>query len=345
MLFQELNRGTCKTYVLGCESTRQAALIDPLRERVDRYLAFLAYHQYQLRLAIDTHTHADHRTGTWELRDLTGARTVMHKRAPAPNIDVHVEDGDRLSLGTVELRVLSTPGHSPDGMSLYVGDRLFTGDSLLIHGTGRTDFLGGDPGVQYDSILGKLFRLPDATLVFPGHDYRGHGQSTIGEEKRTNPRLAGRTREDYVRLMNGLGLPLPQKIQEALQANQSAIDDDSLRFPPLSQLSQVGQLTPREVQAQLSSANPPLLIDVRQPDEYSGELGHIPGSRLIPLRELAPRVEEIAAHKTKEVVCICRAGVRSTTAAALLRGLGFERIWNMKGGMLDWNEAGLPVER
>jgi sulfur dioxygenase len=345
VLFQELNRGTCKTYVLGCESTRQAALIDPVRERVDRYLAFLAYHHYRLQLAIDTHTHADHRTGTWELRDLTGARSVMHERAPAPNIDVHVNEGDRLSLGTLELRVLSTPGHSSDGVSLYVGDRVFTGDSLLIHGTGRTDFPGGDPGAQYDSILEKLFRLPDSTLVFPGHDYRGHTQSTIGEEKRTNPRFAGRTREDYVRLMNGLGLALPEKIQEALQANQSSIEDDSLRFPPLSQLSQVGQLTPREVHAQLSSANPPLLLDVRQPDEYSGELGHIPGSRLIPLRELAPRVEEIAGHKTKEVVCVCRAGVRSTTAAALLSGLGFERIWNMKGGMLDWNEAGLPVER
>jgi len=345
MLFHELNRGSCKTYFLGCESARRAALIDPLRERVDRYLAFLAYHGCRLELVIDTHTHADHRTGAWELRDLTGARTVMHQRAPAPNIDVHVGDGDRLSLGSVELRVLATPGHSPDGISIYVGDRVFTGDSLLIHGTGRTDFPGGDPGTGYDSIQEKLFRLPDATLVFPGHDYRGHTQSTIGAEKQTNPRLAGRTREDYVRLMNSLGLPLPEKIQEALQANQSSIDDDSVRFPPLSQLSQVAQLTPREIHVQIASPSPPLLIDVRQADEYSGELGHVPGSRLIPLRDLARRAEEIADHKTKDVVCVCRAGVRSATAAAVLTGLGFEHVWNMKGGMLDWNEARLPVER
>ena len=345
MLFHEMNRANCKTYVLGCESTRQAALIDPLRERVDRYLAFLAYHGYRLELVIDTHTHADHRTGTWELRELTGARTVMHQRAPAPGIDVHVDQGDRLSVGSIGLEVISTPGHSSDGISLYAGDRVFTGDCLLIHGTGRTDFPGGDPAAEYDSIQEKLFQLPDATLVFPGHDYRGHTQSTIGEEKRTNPRLAGRTREDYVSLMNGLGLPLPDKIQEALQANQSSIEDDSVRFPPLSQLSQVGQLTPREIRARIASPNPPLLIDVRQADEYSGELGHVPGSCLIPLRDLAKRAEEIAEHKTKQVVCVCRSGVRSTTAAALLTGLGFEHVWNMKGGMLDWSGEGLPVER
>ncbi len=345
MLFHELNRGNCKTYFLGCETTRQAALIDPLRERVDRYLAFVAYRGYRLELLIDTHTHADHRTGTWELRHLTGARTVMHERAPAPNIDVHVGEGDRLSVGSIELRVLSTPGHSADAISLHAGDRVFTGDSLLIHGTGRTDFPGGDPGAEYDSIHEKLFRLPDETLVFPGHDYRGHTHSTIGEEKRNNPRLAGRTREDYVRLMNGLGLPLPDKIQEALQANQSSIEDDSVKFPILSQLSQVAQLTPREIHAQMASPSPPLLIDVRQADEYSGELGHVPRSRLIPLRELAKRAEEIADHQTQDVVCVCRAGVRSTTAAAMLTGLGFEHVWNMKGGMLDWNDAGLPVER
>ena len=345
MLFQELNRGNCKTYLIGCETTRRAALVDPLRERVDRYLAFLAYHGYRLDLAIDTHTHADHRTATFELRDLTGARTVMHKRAPAPKIDVHVDDGDRLAVGTLELRVLSTPGHSADAVSLYAGDRVLTGDCLLVHGTGRTDFPSGDPGVEYDSIQQKLFTLPDETLLFPGHDYRGHTHSTIGDEKRSNPRLAGRSREEYVRLMNGLGLPLPEKIQEALQANQSSIDDDSMRFPPLSQLSQVDQLTPRQVHGELSSANPPLLIDVRQPDEYAGELGHVPGSRLIPLSELAARVKEIAGHKSKEIVCVCRAGVRSTTAVAMLTGLGFERVRNMKGGMLDWNDAALPVER
>jgi sulfur dioxygenase len=188
MLFAELNRGKCKTYLVACEKTRRAALIDPLKEKVDRYLAFLAYRGLALDYSIDTHTHADHLTGTRELRYLTGAKIVMHRRSPAPHVDVHVKDGDRIVFGEAALLVLATPGHTPDGMSLYANHRVFTGDTLLIHGTGRADFAGGDAGAQYDSITGKLFTLPDATLVFPAHDYRGHTSSTIG-------RRSGRTRD------------------------------------------------------------------------------------------------------------------------------------------------------
>ena len=345
MLFHELNRGKCKTYLLACQSTHQAALIDPLREKVDRYLAVLAYYGSKLELVIDTHTHADHRTGAWDLRDLTGARVVMHRRAPVPHIDIHVDDGQCLKLGAIELQVLATPGHTPDGVSLYVADRVFTGDTLLIHGTGRADFAGGDPGAQYDAITQKLFALPDDTLVFPAHDYRGHTQSTIGEEKRSNPRIAGHNRESYIALMNNLGLPLPDKIQESLQANQSAIEDESVHFPGLAQLNQVRQLGAREVSARLAGAVKPLLLDVREADEFNGELGHIFGSVLVPLKELSERAAEFAAYKEKEVIVICRAGVRSATAAAMLTGLGFEHVSNLKGGMLDWNDARLPVER
>jgi len=345
MLFRELNRGKCKTYLLACEETRRAALVDPIRERVDRYLALLAYYSCTLELAIDTHTHADHRSAVWELRELTGARVVLHRRAPAPRVDVHVEDGQRLTVGTLALDVLFTPGHTPDSISLYLGDRVLTGDTLLIQGTGRADFAGGDAGAQYDSITQKLFALPDETLVLPAHDYRGHSHSTIGEEKRTNPRLAGRSREAYIALMNGLGLPLPDKIQEALQANQSAIDDDSVQFPTLPQLSQVRQLTPDEVRARMAGPAPPLLLDVREPEEFRGELGHIAGSVPIPLRELAARAPELAPFKEKDLVAVCRAGVRSATAVAILTGLGFEHVSNLKGGMLDWNDARLPVER
>lgn len=345
MLFRELNRGKCKTYLIACEHTHHAALIDPVREKVDRYLATLAYYGHKLTAIIDTHTHADHRTASWELHDLTGAPVIMHRRAPAPHVDIHVDDGQSITVGDVSLRVLYTPGHTPDGISLYTGDRVFTGDTLLIHGTGRADFAEGDAGAQYDAITQKLFALPDETLVYPAHDYRGHTHSTIGEEKRTNPRIAGHTRQEYIDLMNNLGLPLPDKIQEALQPNQSAIEDESIHFPTLAELTRVRQLTPHEVQQQLSSTTPPLLLDVREPEEFTGELGHIPGSLLIPLKELSARVGEIEAYKDKDVVAICRAGVRSTTAAAILTGLGFERVSNLKGGMLDWNDQNLPVER
>jgi glyoxylase-like metal-dependent hydrolase (beta-lactamase superfamily II)/rhodanese-related sulfurtransferase len=345
MLFREVNRGKCKTYLLACETTHKAALIDPIKEKVDRYVAMLAYYGCQLVAVIDTHTHADHRTASWELHDLTGAPVVMHRRAPAPHVDIHVEDGQAIPIGNLRLRVFHTPGHTPDGISLYTANYLFTGDTLFIHGTGRTDFAGGDAGEQYDAITQKLFALPDETLVYPAHDYRGHTHSTIGEEKHTNPRVVGRTRQQYIELMNNLGLALPDKIQEVLQPNQSAIEDESIHFPTLAELNRVRQVTAQEVHGQLGNPSSPLLLDVRELDEFSGELGHIPGSRLIPLKELSARTGELADYKDKDVVVICRAGVRSTTAAAILTGLGFEHVSNLKGGMLDWNDQNLPVER
>jgi len=345
MIFRELNHGKCKTYLAISDATRKAAIIDPLHDKLERYLAVLAYHGWRLDSIIDTHTHADHRSGAMELGELADAPVVMHRLAPAPHVRIHVEDGQVLSVGDEELRVLYTPGHTPDSISLLAKDRVFTGDVLFIHGTGRADFAGGDAGLQYDSIMRKLFTLPDEVLVFPAHDYRGHTQSTIGEEKRSNPRLAGKTRDDYIKLMNNLGLPLPDSIQEALQPNQSDIDASALKFPALSLLNQVRQLSATELRDRIASSNPPLLIDVREEDEFRGELGHIAGARLIPLKELPERTDELADAKGRDIVAICRVGARSTTAAALLTGLGFEHVWNLKGGMIEWKDAQLPVER
>jgi sulfur dioxygenase len=344
-MVRELNHGHCKTYLVVCERTRRAALVDPLRERLDRYLALLAYHGLRLDYAIDTHTHADHRTGAFDLRELADAKMIMHRAAPAPRVDIHLEDGQTLGLGALRFTAIATPGHTPDSFCLHGDGRVFTGDTLLIGGTGRTDLDGGDAGAQYDAITAKLFALPDETVVLPAHDYRGHAQSTIGAERRGNPRLAGRTRAQYVEAMGSLVLPLPDKVQEVLQPNQSALDDDALAFPRLAQLAEVRQWTPEEVRARLAGPGPPLLLDVREPDEYDGELGHIGGSVLVPLRELAARAGQLERWKRNPIVVVCRAGVRSTTAAAILSGLGFEQVANLRGGMLAWNDSGLPVER
>jgi glyoxylase-like metal-dependent hydrolase (beta-lactamase superfamily II)/rhodanese-related sulfurtransferase len=343
--FPELNRGKCKTYLVACPITRKALLIDPVREYISRYLAFLAYQQLRLDAIVDTHTHADHPTAAFQLKDLTQARLIMHRRAPVPAVDEHVEQGDQLRVGEVTLGVLHTPGHTPDSISLHAGDRVFTGDVLLIGGTGRADFAGGDAGQQYDAITERLFVLPDETLVYPAHDYRGNTHSTIGHERRHNPRIAGRTRQQYVALMSSLNFPMPEKIQEVLQPNQSAIEDDKTKFPDLAQLNRVRQLSAAEVAAELALAHPPLVLDVREASEYTGPLGHIAGSTLIPLRELAARAAELEAHRARAIVAVCRSGVRSTTAAAILEGLGFERVYNLKDGMVEWNDRKLPVER
>jgi sulfur dioxygenase len=345
MFCRELNRGKCKTYLVACERTKHALLIDPVKENTGRYIAVAAYHGFRLDYLVDTHTHADHRSGTFDLAELTDAKVLMERHAPAPHVAVHVSHGDLLEVGDLPVKILFTPGHTPDSMSVDVDRRVFTGDTLLIGGTGRADFPGGDAGKQYDSIINELFTLPNETLVFPAHDYRGNHYSTIGQEKASNPRLAGKSRAQYIDIMKNLGLALPDKIQEALQANQSAIDDDSVKFPDLTQLSGIRQISAADLNARLKAGNAPVIIDVREPEEYHDELGHLTTSRLMPLRTLPIKAAEFENLKNCEIVVVCRAGVRSATAGAIVTALGFEHVSNLKGGMLEWNEASLPVER
>jgi len=345
MQSKELNHFQCKCYLVACEQTRRALIIDPERTHVDRYIGMLAYDGLQLQAIVDTHTHADHLSGSDLLHALTGAPVMMHDSAPSPRVARHVRDGDVIEVGRGSLKVLHTPGHTPDSVSLFGDGRVFTGDVLLIGGTGRADFAGGDAGQQYDSITQKLFALPDETLVFPAHDYRGNTVSTIGDEKRHNPRLGGRSRREYIDLMASIEFPLLDKIQEVLQPNQTAIDDDEMKFPSLAQLNEVRQLNPRDVHANRESKAPPVLVDVREADEFHGDLGHIPGSQLIPLKDLPAHIEELRPHAADHIVLVCRSGVRSTTAAAILTAMGFSEVSNLKGGMLAWNQLKLPVER
>jgi sulfur dioxygenase len=339
MLFKELNLGKCKTYLIACDKHNEAVLIDPVQENIERYLAVLAYHGLKLIYVIDTHTHADHRSACKVLSELTDAKIVMHRLAPHPLVDVHVEEGDELKVGNIVMQVLYTPGHTPDGIALVLNDRVLTGDTLMIKGTGRTDFAGGNPAEEYDSIIEKLFTLPDETLVFPAHDYRGNTQSTIGEEKNMNPRVAGKNREQFIDIMENLGLPLPDNIQEVLQLNQTELDDDLYELPSIAELSKIRQYEPGEVKQALEQSSPPILIDVRTEGEFNGTLGHIESSMLIPLDKLSDNIPTLEQYKKENIIVVCRSGVRSTTAAALLTGMGFEKVSNLRGGMLAWNEA------
>lgn len=341
-IIKELNGIQCKCYLVACEETDHAILVDPHIDFVDRYLAYLAYKRIRVDFAIDTHTHADHLSGSRMLKQLLDIPVVQHVKAPNPSVDRHIGHGDEITCGNLSIKVLETPGHTPDSISLYVDSVVLTGDVLLIGGTGRADFAGGDAGEQYDSITRHLFTLPDETVVLPAHDYRGNTSSTIGAEKQGNPRISGRSRQEYIDLMNSIEFPLPKNIQEVLQPNQSAIDDDLVDFPDLAHLNAVRQRDPRTVHDELNTASAPHILDVREESEFFGELGHIPGSTLIPLKKLQYEIEKLDVSQDERIVVVCRSGVRSTTAAAMLTGMGYSHVSNLKGGMLAWNEAGYP---
>ncbi len=219
--FQRLDPESCTyTYILVDESSRKAVLIDPVREQVDRDLALLDEHQLTLEWILETHVHADHVTGAAQLQAATHAATAVSERAGVACASRHLRDGEAVSFGEQTLRVIATPGHTAGCVSYLWNDRLFSGDALLIDACGRTDFQEGDPGQLYDSVTGKLFTLPDETLVYPAHDYSGRQVSTIGEQRQTNPRLAGKSREEFIDLMDSLDLDAPRKIQVALPANR-----------------------------------------------------------------------------------------------------------------------------
>ena len=206
------------TYLVADEATGKAALIDPVREKLERDLELVRELDLELNYVLETHVHADHVTSAGKLAELTGALTAASPLG-AECARARLRHGDSLKLGTLEIQALATPGHTRDSLSFLIEGNVFTGDALLVRGTGRTDFQSGDAGELYDSITKTLFSLPDSTRVWPGHDYRGHSQSTIGEERRYNPRLAGRSRDDFIRIMGELRLPPPKKIHEAVPAN------------------------------------------------------------------------------------------------------------------------------
>ena len=207
------------TYLLASRHGGEALIIDPVLEKVDRYIQLVNELDLKLVKAVDTHLHADHITGLGALRDRTHCITVMGDKSKVDVVSMRLSEGDKLTIEGVALDVLYTPGHTDDSYSFLMKDRVFTGDTLLIRGTGRTDFQNGDPRAQYDSIFNKLLKLPDETMVFPAHDYKGETVSTIGEEKAFNPRLQVKSLDQYVDLMNGLNLPNPKMMDVAVPAN------------------------------------------------------------------------------------------------------------------------------
>ena len=221
MIFEQIATGGCQSYLLGCGETCAAVVIDPEASQIDRYLGLAARDGLRIRYLIDTHTHADHFSGTRQLARQLGVPVVMHRESPAPFVDMRLDDGDMIHVGRLRLQVMHTPGHTRDSMCLQVEDHLFTGDTLLFGGTGRTDLPTGDPEALYDSLFSGILRLDPALKVHPAHDYKGGIESTIARELAENPRLQKRDRAAFVEMMRSLNLSMPTHITEALRSNMS----------------------------------------------------------------------------------------------------------------------------
>ena len=340
MLFEQIATGGCQSYLVGCRETCAAAVIDPEASQVDRYLALAARDGLRIRYVIDTHTHADHFSASRLLAQQVHAPVVMHRASTAPMVDMHVDDGDMVVVGKLRLQVLHTPGHTSDSMSLVAEDRVFTGDTLLIGGTGRTDLPTGDSGALYDSLFGKLLKLDPALLVFPAHDYRGRGHSTLAAEMADNPRLQVREREAFIAMMDSLNLGMPTHITEALRTNLSGGKTVA------QMLAEAASLVPFMSMAQLKErveqGDPDLIVlDVREREAY--QAAHIPGAQLLPRGQLELRVNQDLPDPTRRIVTCCELGRISTLAAATLKQMGFQRAVALDGGMQAWREAGYPI--
>jgi glyoxylase-like metal-dependent hydrolase (beta-lactamase superfamily II)/rhodanese-related sulfurtransferase len=340
MIFEQVATGGCQSYLIGCADTCAGALIDPEVSQVDRYLGLATRHGLRIRFVIDTHTHADHFSASRRIAERLGAMTVMHRASPAPGIAMRVDDGESIVLGKLRLQVLHTPGHTADSMCLVGADRVFTGDTLLIGGTGRTDLPTGDPEALYESLFERLLALDPALLVYPAHDYRGRGHSTIGAEIATNPRLQQRDRAAFVSMMKSLDLSMPTHLTEALRTNMSGGKTVSEMLAEATAC--VPFMSMAELRSRVESASCDVVVlDVREKDAY--DAGHIPGARLLQRGQLELRVDKELPDPTARIVTCCELGRISTLAAATLRTMGFERAVALDGGMKAWVEAGYPV--
>jgi sulfur dioxygenase len=340
VIFRQLFDQTSSTYSYLLASRRggEALIIDPVLERVDRYLQLIKELDLKLVKAVDTHIHADHITGLGALRDRTHCITVMGEQARVDVVSMRVSEGDKLTIEGVALDVLYTPGHTDDSYSFLMGDRVFTGDTLLIRGTGRTDFQNGSAQAQYGSLFGKLLKLPEDTLVYPAHDYKGDTVSTIGEEKRCNPRLQVQSVDEYVALMSKLNLPNPKMMDVAVPANmrQGLAQDEILRK---------GWAVAPQQAMRLVGKPDVALIDLRERAERE-KYGIIPASLHAPYSDLQENISpggmlhELATATNKRIVFYCAFGERSAMAVQAAQDAGITSACHIHGGIDAWRKAG-----
>ena len=353
MIFRQLfdPQSSTYTYLLADSATREAVLIDPVFEHARRDAALIEELGLKLGWTLETHVHADHVTGASLLRRRFGSRIALSRDSGAEGADRMLADGETVHFGKRSLEVRATPGHTSGCVTYVLDDRsmAFTGDAVLIRGCGRTDFQQGSAQRLFRSVRDKVFSLPDACLLYPAHDYRGLTASSVAEERMYNPRLAENIVEgDFVGYMAHLGLAHPKLIDVAVPANlrcgrpdqEESMKTTDADWAPLSYtFAGIWELQPDWL---AENAGRVQVIDVREPEEFDGALGHIKGAKLLPLGSLVEKKHEIA--KDMPIVLVCRSGARSAQATVLLKNAGFPKVANLAGGMLRWRGKRLPVE-
>jgi sulfur dioxygenase len=351
LIFRQLfdPQSSTYTYLLGDGASRAAVLIDPVFEQVRRDAALIDELDLKLIATLETHVHADHVTGASLLKQRTGGKIMVAKASGAAGADRYLVQDDVIAFGTRRLLVRATPGHTGGCLTYVLDDSsmAFTGDCLLIRGSGRTDFQEGDPAALYRSVREQIFALPGDCLLYPAHDYRGLTVTSVAEERRFNPRLGGDIAVgDFAGYMTNLRLAHPKLLDVAVPANLRCGQPDGEgpaadpSWAPLRySFAGVWEIDPHGLE---EFSGPVQNVDVREEEEFTGPLGHIEGAVLIPLGQLAARVDEL--RRDRPIVAVCRAGSRSAQATAILQQAGFGDIANLNGGMLRWRAEGHPVE-
>ncbi len=337
MIFRQMfdSVSSTYTYLLASRAGGEALLIDPVFEKTDRYIRLLEELDLKLVKVVDTHVHADHITAMGALRDRTNCVTVMGEQSPVDVVSMRVSDGERVTIEGIDLTAMHTPGHTDDSYCFRMDDRVFTGDTLLIRGTGRTDFQNGDAGQQYDSLFDGVLKLPESTLVYPAHDYKGDMVSTIGEERANNPRLQVGSRAEYIELMAGLNLPNPKMMDVAVPENiRMGLNLDRQR--------EVATVTPESII--MDNAEGMLLVDLREEGERV-KSGIIPGSVHAPYSRLDQHLDMLRQSEGRQIVFYCAVGERSTMAVNIAGGDGIPTCAHIPGGFVAWTEAGGNVAR
>ncbi len=343
MIFRQIfdNASSTYTYLMASRCGGEALIIDPVLEKVDQYISLLDELNLRLVKAADTHIHADHITGLGELRDRTRCITVMGESSGVDVVSMRVREGDQIDIEGITLEAIYTPGHTDDSYCFRMADRVFTGDTLLIRGTGRTDFQNGDPLAQYDSLFNKLLKLPDDMLVYPAHDYKGDTVSTIGEERTCNPRLQISSAEEYAEIMNNLNLPNPKMMDVAVPANLNiGLHQD--------ELVRRGYSLSCEATKELLDSNNVILVDIREQAECQRH-GVIPGAIHAPYVSLQENVgsggmlNELVKSTGKRLIFYCAYGERSAMAVEVAQGAGLIDTCHIQGGIDCWKTENGPI--